>query len=117
MNNNKSIGVYLCKPSNGHTDPINTAEIETYARSLPDVKQVWNFGSLPLSGFNNIGAEIKRAGIERIILAGDTPGMAKPLFSELMSQLGFNGDSVVLASFREHGAINFSDTRKNFRLI
>jgi len=112
MNKNKLIGIYLCKSSNGHPDLTNTAEIETYAKSLPDVKQVWNSVSLPLSGFNNIGAEIKKVGIEKIILAGETPGMAKPLFSELMTQLGFNGDSVVLASFREHGAVKSSDTER-----
>ena len=112
MNKNKSIGIYLCKSSNGHPDPTNTAEIETYAISLPEVKQVWDSENLPISEYDNIIDELKKAGIEKIILAGETPGMAKPLFSELMLQLGFNGNSVVLASFREHGAIKYSDTER-----
>ena len=48
--------------------------------------------------------EIRRARIERIVLAGDSPGYFKPAFTRAMATIGGNPDEVRLASFREHGA-------------
>ena len=112
MNNVKSTGVYLYKSFNGQSNPAAATEIENYAKSLQEVKKVWNFENSIMLQSDAITEEIQEADIERIILAGDTPGMVKPRFSEIMSELGYNGDSVVLASFREYGAQNPADIEK-----
>ncbi len=104
MKNVKSTGIYFHNPQ--YPESVDYIALETFAKSFPEVCGIWDSRSLPLTGIDNIGTAIKEKGVERIIIAGDTPGMVKPLFCEVMSLLGHNGDSVVLASFKKYGADN-----------
>jgi len=112
MKNIKSIGIYFHNPKNTNGSALNYSEIEAYAKSLPVVKAVWNSDSFLVAKLDDIGTAIKEHGIEKIIIAGDTPGMIKPLFCEVMSLLGYNKEPVVLASFRKYGAITELDTER-----
>ena len=112
MKNLKSIGIYFHNPKNTNGNALNYSEIEAYAKSLPVVKAVWNSDSFLAEKLDDIGTAIKEHGIEKIIIAGGTPGMVKPLFSEVMSLLGYNKEPVVLASFRKYGAITKLDTER-----
>ena len=102
MENVKSTGIYFYNPQ--YPESVDYTALETFAKAFPEVCGIWDSRSLPLTGIDNIGTAIKEKGVERIIIAGDIPGMVKPLFCEVMSLLGYNGDSVVLASFRKYGA-------------
>ena len=92
------IGVSL--PENG----INLQAIANYAANLPAVEKVRLLGFRPKLNSEMLAEEIRRDKIERIVLAGESPGYYKPVFTRAMTMAGGNPEEVRLASFREHGA-------------
>jgi heterodisulfide reductase subunit A len=59
---------------------------------------------------NRIAERIMETRLQRIIIAGDSPGRVKDLFVRAMIISGNDPKDVVLASFRDNGAIYRSDT-------
>jgi heterodisulfide reductase subunit A2 len=97
-------GVFICQPSADHVDSVNLHAIETYAANLPNVELVRNLGLRPKLDPAGLAQEIRSAKLERVVLAGDSPGFVKPAFTSAMAQAGGDPDQVLLASFRQHGA-------------
>jgi heterodisulfide reductase subunit A2 len=83
---------------------INTGALAAYASNLPTVKHVRVLGFRPKLDPEQLADEIRREEIERIVLAGDSPGYFKPVFTRAAAMAGARPDEVRLASFREHGA-------------
>jgi heterodisulfide reductase subunit A len=52
----------------------------------------------------SLAEEIRRERLDRIVLAGDSPGYFKPAFTRALELAGGDPSEVRLASFREHGA-------------
>ncbi len=52
------------------------------------------------------------AGIEQIVIAGYSPGLVKSAFSEVLTSLGYTGNRIKLAGFRELG----SDPQKRMEM-
>ena len=97
-------GVFFYNPVNGKPDAVNLADLATYAQSLPEVGGVWDLSQLPLADPSSIAQKIKEGDFQRIVIAGDTPGMKKSFFSRAMVAAGKNPTEVHLASFAEHDA-------------
>jgi heterodisulfide reductase subunit A2 len=97
-------GVYICQAGGGDPAAVNLREVESYAANLPSVEVVRNLGLLPALDPKVLAEEITREQLERIVLAGDSPGFFKPVFTRAMALAGADPDEVRLASFREHGA-------------
>jgi len=112
MKNSKNTGIYFYSSLNGSPNGTDYAALEEYAGSIADVSIVWNSGNLPLKDVDKVADKVKESGVDKIILAGDTPGMAKPFFAEVMARFGKNGDSLSLASFKEYGATNDDEKAK-----
>jgi len=112
MKTKKSIGIYFIESTDKKPGLLDFNELKAYSQSLEEVAVVWDSTTLPTSDLDKIGKEIKTNNVNKIILAGEFPGMKKPIFSEVMSLLNFNGDSVVLVSFRKYGVKKSSDTEK-----
>jgi heterodisulfide reductase subunit A2 len=96
------VGVFMGRFLDG--DGINLDSVAKYARNLPAVEWVHVLGSKPKLDPPGLAAEIRRERLDRIVLAGDSPGHFKPAFTRAMASAGGNPDEVRLASFREHGA-------------
>jgi heterodisulfide reductase subunit A2 len=98
-----------------HTLPetgINLQAVANYAANLAAVEMVRIVESPHQLEADALAAEIRRENIERVVLAGDSPGYFKPVFTSAMSKAGGNPDEVRLASFREHGAASWDATER-----
>ncbi|MFA6108671.1 MAG: CoB--CoM heterodisulfide reductase iron-sulfur subunit A family protein [Candidatus Latescibacterota bacterium] len=103
-------GVFLCQASAAGRDAVNLHAVETYAANIPAVELVRDLGTLPALDPAALAAEIRQARLERIVIAGDSPGFFKPCFAAAMALAGANPDEVRLASFREHSATTRAGT-------
>jgi len=86
-------------------DGVNIEAVTNYAKNLPTVEWVRRLGFQAKLEPKALSAEIRREKLDRIVLAGDSPGYFKPAFTRAMALAGGNPDEVRLASFREHGAL------------
>jgi heterodisulfide reductase subunit A len=105
-------GVFICQVDAGDPEVVNTHSVEAYAANLPNVESVKNLGVLPKLDPQALAADIKQANLERIVIAGDSPGFFKPAFTAAMRSAGGDPDEVRLASFREHGAESGTGTAR-----
>ncbi|MBN2575576.1 MAG: CoB--CoM heterodisulfide reductase iron-sulfur subunit A family protein [Deltaproteobacteria bacterium] len=96
------VGVFLGNSLDG--DVIDLDSVANYARNLPSVEHVRVLGSRPKLDPKALVGEIRQERLDRIVLAGDSPGRFKPAFTRALALAGGNPDEVHLASFREHGA-------------
>jgi heterodisulfide reductase subunit A2 len=96
------VGVFLGNSLDG--EGIDFDSIASYARNLPSVEYVRVLGTKPKLDPVALTAEIRKERLERIVLAGDSPGRFKPAFGRALALAGGNPEEVQLASFREHGA-------------
>lgn len=112
MKSSNKVGIYFCYSPNGSSGGLNFPELKDYVKSMSEVSIVWNSENFPIKDHDIVAGKIKERGIDRIIIAGNTPGMVKPFFAEVMTKFGKNGDSISLASFREYGAMNNTDKAK-----
>jgi heterodisulfide reductase subunit A len=104
------IGVYLCQAGIGDPDAVNYQSMASYAESLPGVEVMHDLGKLPQIDPPTMSDEIKTRGLDRIVVAGDSPGFFKPAFTRAMSLAGCDPQEVRLASFREYGAATGQST-------
>lgn len=110
MAEQKPIGIYLCKSTNGHADVLDITEVSAYARKIPEVAVVWDTTDINLADVSMAASKIREKNLKRIVIAGDTPGYFKSFFALAMVAAGNNPTDVMLASFKEHGATCFADT-------
>jgi len=99
MINQNNFGIFI-----HHDNSHSFGSVVSYARNLPGVAAVWQSGDLPLDDVDLMLDIINGHKINRIIIAGDLPGMVKSFFSEAMAKAGHPDQSVELASFKEFGA-------------
>jgi len=82
----------------------NLEAIAGYARNLPDVEHVRLLAFRQLLDPAALANELREEKLERVVLAGDSPGYFKPAFTQALADAGKDAREVHLASFREHGA-------------
>ena len=97
------IGVYICRVGVETGDGANLEAVGHYMANLPQVESVRSLGLLPRIDPEAMADEIAADELDRIVIAGDSPGFFKPAFTRAMSLAGREPDEVRLASFREHG--------------
>ena len=99
------IGVYIYQNGKEGVGPttVDYQAVADYARGLPQVGQVTLFQEPKKLTPPVLTNEFKKAGFNRIIIAGESPGYFKPAFTRAMAEAGGNPDEVRIASFREHG--------------
>jgi heterodisulfide reductase subunit A len=106
------IGVYLCEEGTADATAVNFHSIVNYANNLPGVVHVVSLGLQPRLLPDALAAEILRHDIERVVIAGDSPGYLKQAFTHAMAAVGRDPTEVRLASFREHGAASGNATAR-----
>ena len=98
------IGVYLSEEGTAEAAAVDLHSIFNYANNLPGVEHVVVLGQQPKLLPDVLAAEIKRNRLERVVIAGHSPGYFKPAFTRAMAAVGGDTEEVRLASFREHAA-------------
>lgn len=96
---------------------INASALAAYASNLPSVEHVRVLGFRPRLDPEQLAEEIRQNQLERIVLAGDSPGYFKPVFTRAAAIAGGNPAEVRLASFREHGAGAANETDRAKAII
>ena len=110
MGENNLTAIYFCKLSNGHTDVVDNLAVEEYAKKIPNVRITWQAADLSLTNPDFIVNSVKENNLSRIIIAGDEAGMYKSFFAKALVKAGGKPENVLLASFKEYGALKKSDT-------
>ncbi|MBI5476886.1 MAG: CoB--CoM heterodisulfide reductase iron-sulfur subunit A family protein [Ignavibacteriales bacterium] len=110
MSEKKLTAVFFCDTRNGQTDTVDIPAIAEYVKKIPDVAVIWDSKTFPTSYINKIVRKIKSGNIKRIVIAGDMPGLVKNTFTKAMYLCGNNPKDVILASFKEYGAVTKADT-------
>jgi heterodisulfide reductase subunit A2 len=106
------IGVYLCEEGTAAATAVDFHSIFNYANNLPGVEHVGVLGEQPTLLSDVLAAEIKRHRLDRVVIAGRSPGFFKPAFTRAMATVGGDPTEVRLASFREHGAAGSAATAR-----
>ena len=96
------VGVYLGAVLG--SDGVDLFGVAEYARTLPEVELVRVLDLRSHLDWHALRDEIRAAALDRIVLAGDSPGYLKPAFTAAMASTRGHPEEVRLASFREHGA-------------
>jgi len=104
------IGVFLGKSL--AEGGINLQAVANYAANLPMVEKVRLLGFRPQLEARALADEIGGDRLDRIVLAGESPGFFKPVFARAMMLAGADPGEIRLASFREHGAISDNDNER-----
>jgi len=110
MNKSPVTGIYFHYFINGYSESINLSEIESYVKEIPDVLILGNSNNLPPVDKRLFSRMIKEMNIERLVIAGYSPGMVKTFFSSVMADAGLDPEQVIIASFNEYGATHKADT-------
>jgi len=112
MEEKKSTVIYFCDTLNGKTDVINIPEVKAYAEKLNGVAKVWLPADVSLNDPVQLSGKIKEKIYKKVIIAGNTPGMVKSVFSKAMVLDGNKPEDVFLASFYENGIYRNSDIER-----
>ncbi|MBN1853586.1 MAG: CoB--CoM heterodisulfide reductase iron-sulfur subunit A family protein [Pirellulales bacterium] len=84
-------------------DTFNSKALADYAANLPSVALVRQIGYRPRLDPALLAQELRSHALDRIVLAGDSPGFFKPAFTRALALAGKDPEEVRLASLREHG--------------
>ncbi len=104
------VGVFIFQSSRDHGPHLQS--IAHYAANLPAVEKVGIFASGSPIDAEVLAREIHSEKLDRIVLAGDSPGYFKPVFTRAIVMADGNPEEIYLASFREHGASNAESTER-----
>ena len=103
-------GVYICQTEADGS--VNYDSVANYALNLPGVGVVKRLSGKSATDPLKVSEEIRAEQLERIVIAGDSPGYFKPALTRAMTLAGGNPDEVWLASFREHGSVQENLTER-----
>ena len=103
MSKQSKIWVYIHQNGKEGKGILDYQEIAEYAKGLPEVQRVTLFSEPKKLNPLVLADEFKKAGLSRIVIAGESPGYFKPVFTRAMAESGGDADEVRIASFREHG--------------
>ncbi len=111
--NKRETAVYfLYDDEDEHAESIDMAELSSYADEIPGIGTIWHSHDFPVMDANVVAEQIRETHTKRIIIAGDSPGKVKDMFVRAMIISGNDPKDVLLAGFRDHGAIYQSDTER-----
>ncbi|MFC2118535.1 FAD-dependent oxidoreductase [Bacteroidota bacterium] len=106
----KRTAIYFIDTTNENNyDIIDNSEIISYVQNKQLVAEIWRSGDIAMKDSEKMAGIIKNKNIQRIVIAGDSPGIHKSFFARAMKLAGNMAEDVVLAGFREHNIIKSSD--------
>jgi heterodisulfide reductase subunit A2 len=108
----KPTAVFFYDSDNQRQDGMDIPALSSYMKRYPEVTGIWDKSNVDLTDVDKLAGKIKANGIQRIVIAGDMPGLIKNTFSRALALAGKDPLDVTLASFRENGAITIADTER-----
>jgi len=96
------IGVYVCHCGSNIAGVVDCADVAAYGETLPGVVVSREYGyycSEP--GQNQIKADIREQGLNRIVVASCSPRLHEPTFRKCLSEAGLNPYLLEMANLRE----------------
>jgi len=96
------VGVFFCQFNPEWSLALDP--VIKYADNLPGVVLTRQMGIKPKPEPESLAELIRTYDFERVVIAGDSPGYFKPLFTKAVAMSDLNTEEIRLASFREHGA-------------
>ncbi|MBT4730114.1 MAG: CoB--CoM heterodisulfide reductase iron-sulfur subunit A family protein [Bacteroidetes bacterium] len=103
------IGICYYDSNSEYASLFNNDVIIEYAKSIPSVEQVWIGKVLELTA-SDLASLFKSSGVEKIVIAGDYPGLIKNKIDLAMKLAGLDRKKLALASFSEHALFNGQST-------
>lgn len=75
-------------------------KLQQFAGEFPEVKEIWFATDLPMKDKKSLSSLIEESGVEKIIIAGESPGGIKSFVSASMKEAGRNPEDIALVSGR-----------------
>ena len=96
------IGVFICHCGVNIGGVVNVPEVVKYAKTLPNVAYAEaNIYTCSEAGLTSIRENIKKQGLNRVIVASCTPRTHEPLFRSACKEAGLNHYLFEMANIRE----------------
>ncbi|MDH5696269.1 MAG: CoB--CoM heterodisulfide reductase iron-sulfur subunit A family protein, partial [Dehalococcoidia bacterium] len=100
---NVRIGVYICHCGHNIAGTVDTKEVAEFAKGLPAVVMATDYMYMCSDpGQNMIKDDIKRLGLNRIVVASCSPTLHEHTFREAVQDAGLNPYLFQMANIREH---------------
>ncbi len=116
MENQNITGIYFYFSQNNNS--INFQEIIEYIGTIPNIRINYPFVTEKFTKIDKLVEEFRNDKLQRVIIAGDFPGMVKSLFTSAMVQAGNRAEDVILVSFNELGIFdNFNKDKATVALM
>jgi heterodisulfide reductase subunit A len=97
------IGVFVCDCGSNIAATVDTAEVASFARSLPGVVAVVrNRYTCADPGQAEIRRAIGEHRLDRVVVASCTPKIHEPTFRQCVAEAGLNPYLLEMANIREH---------------
>jgi len=122
-NETARVGVYVCQCGSNIGGVVDCAAVEKYAAGLPDVVVCRNQGyTCSEPGQNQIKADIRDYGLNRVVVASCSPRLHEATFRQCVSEAGLNPYLMEMANIREqcswvHGHDALRATKKAMDLV
>ena len=102
MNNKPKIGVYVCHCGINISKTVNVDAITEYASQIPGVKVARNYSYMCSDpGQLLIKEDIKKEGLNRVVVASCSPRMHELTFRKTLAEAGLNPYYLEMANIRE----------------
>ena len=103
MEDEVKIGVYICQCGSNIAGTVNTKEVAEFAQELPSVVMAKDYVYVCSDpGQNMIKEDIKRLGLNRVVVASCSPTMHEHTFRQAVQDAGLNPYLFEMANIREH---------------
>jgi heterodisulfide reductase subunit A len=99
------IGIFFYHPGNGHISRLDFDELMRYSGKLEPVAVVWDSAKYSLWDKIFFKSQIENHSLKQIVIAGYDTGMVKSFFSGIFAELNIPAENILLADFKEHGAL------------
>lgn len=110
MSEKNITGIFYYHPGNGHASSLNFEELKEYSGTFKHVAVIWDSATFPLWDKKFLESQIQKYDLTRLVIAGYDTGMVKPFFAGVFADLNLNVGNILLADFREHGALEQNNT-------
>ncbi len=105
------IGVYVCDCGINIAGTVNVAEAVKFAKELPNVTVAREYKyQCSDPGQNMIKDDIRKLGLNRVVVASCTPRMHETTFQNAVAEAGLNPYYFAMANIREHVSWVVKDT-------
>ena len=97
------IGVYVCQCGQNIAGVVDVEEVRAYAEGLPRVVVAREHKyTCSEQGQDIIAEDIKKYGLERVVVASCTPRMHEPVFQKVLESSGLSPYLFEMVNIREH---------------